>query len=271
MKSAPRPTCSIPITATAWSTWSSQRESVGACGSTTNAIAIIPSTPPLRREPLELPVREVPRMVDDGAAAGVRDREGDVRCQDVAPRLLGCVRQIEHDAELAEATDERLSPVGQPLRRRLDPTRELVREVPRQARHAHAAPVPVLEGLGGAFERLQALHREHETQARVVEVGARADLADALGVLGDRASELGLLGEGEVARLGARRGRRIERADLDADAARLELRQPVPLEQALRAVAEDGHDGFRPAVAHDELEQQVAVGIDDHAIPTYRA
>ena len=230
-----------------------------------------PEHAPAPREPLELPVREVPRMVDDGAAAGVRDREGDVRCQDVAPRLLGCVRQIEHDAELAEATDERLSPVGQPLRRRLDPTRELVRVVPRQARHAHAAPVPVLERLGGAFERLQTLHREHEPQARVVEVGAGADLADALGVLGDCPSELGLLGQGEVARLGARRGRRIERADLDADAARLELRQPVPLEQPLRAVAEDERRGIAPRHPARRARATGRCGHRRSCDPTYRA
>ena len=45
-KSAPRPTCSMPITETAWSRWSTQRESVGASGSMKNRIAITPSTPP---------------------------------------------------------------------------------------------------------------------------------------------------------------------------------------------------------------------------------
>ena len=45
-KSAPRPTCSMPITETAWSRWSTQRESVGVSGSMKNRIAITPSTPP---------------------------------------------------------------------------------------------------------------------------------------------------------------------------------------------------------------------------------
>jgi hypothetical protein len=47
-------------------------------------------------------------------------------------------------------------------------------------------------------------------------------------------------------------GRRVDRADLDADAAAVEQRQPVALERPL----------LRAAVG--ELDEQVVVGVDDH-------
>jgi len=68
-------------------------------------------------------------------------------------------------------------------------------------------------------------------------------VADASGVLVDGTSELGFLGERPAARLLAGYGCRVERADLDADAARLEPREPVPLKQSLLAAPQDELEG----------------------------
>ena len=69
------------------------------------------------------------------------------------------MRKIEDDAEFAEPADERSAPVGQSLRRRVDPSGELVRVVPGQTRRTHATAVPIFERAGIALERLDALHR----------------------------------------------------------------------------------------------------------------
>ena len=89
-------------------------------------------------ERLELPVGEIPWMVVHRAAARVRDREGQLFLEHVAPGLLGGVRKVEDDAELAEAADERPPAIASALHRRLDAAGELVRVVPGQARRAHA-------------------------------------------------------------------------------------------------------------------------------------
>ena len=67
-----------------------------------------------------------------------------------------------------------------------------------------------------------------------------------------------------LARLLARRVRRVERADLDADAARLEPRQPVPLEESLLAAPQNELERLLLVAAEDELEQEVVVRVDDH-------
>jgi hypothetical protein len=51
---------------------------------------------------------------------------------------------------------------------------------------------------------------------------------------------------------------------LDADAARLESRQPIPLEQTLAALAQDQLKGLYLAVTDEQLEQHVVVGVDEH-------
>jgi hypothetical protein len=98
-------------------------------------------------------------MVVDCAAARVRHREGDSFLEHVVPGLRGCVRKVQDDAEFAEPADERSAPVGQSLRRRVDPSRELVRVVPGQTRRTHTTLVPLVKRARIAFERLDALHR----------------------------------------------------------------------------------------------------------------
>ena len=85
-------------------------------------------------ERLELPVGEVPGVVEDGAAARMREGEGDPFVDDVAPGLLGRMRQVKDDPELREPADERAAAVAQSLLGRLDAAGELVRMVPAQAR-----------------------------------------------------------------------------------------------------------------------------------------
>src|SRR5205085_6855625 len=112
-----------------------------------------------------LPVGEIPRMVMDCATARVSHREGGSFFEAVVPGLLGCVREVEDDAEFAEPTDERSALVGQSLRGRVDPTGELIRVVQGQTRRTHATFVPPFERARVALERLNALHREYEPQA----------------------------------------------------------------------------------------------------------
>src|SRR5690349_3680944 len=134
-------------------------------------------------------------MVADRAAVGVRYRKRDLFFEDVAPGLLGRVGEVEPDAELADAPDERSAEIRQALGRRVDSSRELVCVVPGQAHGPHAASVPLLDRVRIAFERLDTLQRENEPQPRVVELSARIDAADAVGVLLEGAPELRLLGE----------------------------------------------------------------------------
>src|SRR5207237_10410280 len=110
-----------------------------------------------------------------------------------------------------------------------------------------------------AARRLRALRRDNEPQRRLVELGVRAGVADASGILLDGTPELGCLSERPAACFLAGHGRRVERADLDADAARLEPRQPVALERSLLAGPQDELEAPLGPAVHDELEQHVVV------------
>jgi hypothetical protein len=55
-----------------------------------------------------------------------------------------------------------------------------------------------------------------------------------------------------------------QRTDLDPDAARLESRQPIPLERAFSASAQDELKRWLLTVAGQQLEHHVGVGVDDH-------
>jgi hypothetical protein len=174
------------------------------------------------------------------------------------------VCEVQDDAQLGESAYERAPPFRQPLRGCVDPPGELIRVVPRQTRRADAAFVPLLERAGIALERLHSLHREHEPQPRVLELPARADQAHPLGVRLDRAPELGLLSQRSSTRPLPRRRRAVQRADLDTNAARLEPRQPIPLEQTILALAQDELKRRLRAAADQQLEQHVVMGVNDH-------
>jgi hypothetical protein len=109
-----------------------------------------------------------------------------------------------------------------------------------------------------AFERLGTFHRQDETQTRVVEIGARSDVADVLGVGLDEAIELRHLIKRSLTCVAATRAFPVDRTDLHADAACYQAREPVALK------------GARFAATQNELEvladvmQDVGVRVDDH-------
>ena len=89
-----------------------------------------------------------------------------------------------------------------------------------------------------------------------VEVGRGSDLQDAVGVLAHRAEEARRLPERLAQRsLGLTLELDEDRADLEADASRLEQRQPGPGETLPLAEAQ---------LAVAELEQEVEMGVCDH-------
>ena len=139
--------------------------------------------------------------------------------------------------------------------------------VPGQTRSTYATSVPILEGAGIALERLDPLHREYEPQPGVVELGARLDLADLLGVLLYDASELRLLGERAFTRVITACSLAVERAHLDANPACCKSRQPVAPKDALISSTQDELEGRLCALANDELEEHVGVRVDDHGRP----
>src|SRR5512133_997061 len=98
-------------------------------------------------------------MSTDGAAARVRNREGDLFFEHIAPGPLRRMGEVENDVELAETAKERSATVAQSPRRRVETSGELVRVVPGQTRRAHTASVPVVERARIAVERLDTLHR----------------------------------------------------------------------------------------------------------------
>jgi hypothetical protein len=85
-------------------------------------------------------------------------------------------------------------------------------------------------------------------------------VADLVGAVRHDPPELRLLGERPVARIAPARAFPVYRADLDADAARHEPRQPVALEDA---GTEGELEGRLVPVPDDELEQHVGVCVDD--------
>ena len=178
--------------------------------------------------------------------------------------LIRRVREVENDSELREPAYERAAGVRQPLLRRLDSPCELVRVVPGQAHRADSALPPLLERARVALERLDALHREHEPKTRVVELVAHPHLTDAIRVLRECPPKLCLLSQHPLAGARVLLLRRVERADLEADAAGLEPRQPVAVEEPFVAVAQDEVAELPFLAREDELEQQVVVSVDDH-------
>jgi hypothetical protein len=163
-------------------------------------------------------------MVMDCSAARMRHREGNLLLEDVAPGLLGCVRKVEDDAELTEPAEECSASVRQALGRCVDPSGEVVRVVPGQARRTHAAFPPLVKRVGIALERLDPFQREHEPDPRIVEILLRPNLADEVGIAVDEPPELRLLGQRSLTRVALPRAFAVERADLDSNGARRQSR-----------------------------------------------
>ena len=169
-------------------------------------------------------------------------------------RALVRMREIERDRQPRHAVDEHAADLAEASERRLDrPVRERVAAVPRQRGHAHAERAEHVDQAGVVAERLHALEREHEAEAagleRGVQIGGRAH-RDRLRGLGHRAVEFAdaqkRLAQSQLGQVGIVG---VERADLEAHAARFELRQPAVREWVLL-----------PAEEH-ELHEQVAVRI----------
>ena len=263
VKSPPRQTRSTPITDTACSRWSITPSIVRRSGPIAIGWSISPKRPPASAQRAELVVVEVPRRVVDGPAAAVRaeDRRAGRPLEQLGVDTARRVREVEHDAELDEPVDQLAPEAREPAAVLGRAVGERVPAVPGEARHPDAERVEDVRGPGLDAEALDALEREHQPQplARLDagEVGSVAHLEDAVGVLGDRAVErrhhrqrlaqrpLGLHGDVDV-----------DRADLEADAALLEQREPRPREDVRLA---------EPALAVGELHEQVDVGVRDHA------
>ena len=184
-------------------------------------------------EGAQLCVREVARMVVDGAAARVRDADAAlVRCEALVEELRRCVRQIEHDPRSASTgSSERPSRESPP---------SSAAPSANGFRRFHVSPAirrPELPEEVGApelvAERLDALEREHQADSLAaldeVEVGSRPHRHDPIRVLAHGAMERGRLAERRAERsLGLPLELDEDRADLKADAAGFEERQPRP-------------------------------------------
>ena len=207
-------------------------------------------------ERAQLVVAEVARGVADGAAERMADEHRPVAraLEHLGERALVGVREVERDRQPGHAIDERAADLAEPSGGRLGrAVGERVAAVPGQRGHAHAERAEHVDQAGVVAERLHALEREHEAEAagleRGVQVGGRAH-RDRLRGLGDRAVELGdaeqRLAQRQLGQVGIVR---VERADLEPHAARLELRQPAVREWLLLAAEEH------------ELHEQVAVRV----------
>jgi hypothetical protein len=98
----------------------------------------------------------------------------------------------------------------------------------------------------------------------VIELGARAELADPLDVLLDDAPELRLLGECAFTRAATACAFAVQRADLDANTACCKPRQPVALKDAHLSATQDELERRLVAPADEQLEQHIGVRVDDH-------
>ena len=170
------------------------------------------------------------------------------------------MRKVEDDAQRDQLVHERAAEPRQPSVLR-GPVRERVAAVPGQPGHPHPELPERLRRPELVAELLDALEREHEPDPvagrEPVEVGGRPHLHDPLRVFRNGAVEAGRLAE-RLAEgpLGLAFELDEDRADLQADAAGLEQRQPGAGERALLAEAE---------LAVGELEQEVEMAVRDHA------
>ena len=161
--------------------WSTQRASVGVSGSTTNPSAIIPSTPPraasasschsARFRGWSYTARQPACVTEKGTSSSSTSRQV---CSEACARSRTTPSSRKRRTERAAA--RRVSPcsgVSMPPANSFGWFQvRLAERTPRSHQSSNAR--------GIALERLDALHREHEPQPRIVEVGAGADRADAL-------------------------------------------------------------------------------------------
>ena len=220
-----------------------------------------PEEPAGGGEGAELVVRQVAGVVVDCTAGRVRadDRGARDPLDDLGERRRRRMREVEDHPEPDELVDERAAEAREAavLRRAV---RERVAAVPRQPGHPDAELPERLRRPELVAELLDTLERQHQPDPLAaldgVEVGGRANLQHAVGVLAHRAQQARRLAEG-LAQRSLRLALELDEdgADLQADAAGLEQGQPRPGKGASLAVAE---------LAVAELEQQVEVGVRDH-------
>ena len=218
--------------------------------------------PSCRGERAELVVVQVARCVVQRATPAVRveHRGAAGTLEHLGERAAGRVREIEHDAEPDESVDELATEPRQAAALLRGAVREGIAAVPGEADHADAELVKDVGRPRLDAELLDALQREHEPDPLAgldrVEVGRRAHVGDPLPVLAERAVERGDLPERLAQRaLGLHGDVDVDRAHLQPDTARLELRQPRTREDV--ALAE-------PVLAVGELEQEIGVRVGDH-------
>ena len=210
----------------------------------------------------QLLVGEVARGLVDGAAAGMRDADAaGVGLQALVEEPRRGVREVEDHAQLREA---RQQPPPEPGEAAVvgGAVRERVAPVPGQPGHPQAE-LPEEVGCRDLVpERLDPLEGEHQPDPLAaldrVEVRLRPHREDALGVLAHRVLESGHLAERLAqAPLGLELELDEDRADLQADVAGLEQRQPRLCEDVRLA---------EPVLAVCELQQQVGVSIGEQAL-----
>ena len=186
-------------------------------------------------------------------------RTGGAR-DDLVERRRRGVGEIEDHPEPDELVDERPAQPRQPAVLG-SAVGERVAAVPGQPGHAHAELPERLGRPRLVAELLDAFEREHQPDPLAaldrIEVGRRPDLHDPLGALADGTEQAGRLAERLAERaLGLPLELDEDRAHLQPDAAGLEQGEPRPGEGARFAEAQ---------LPVAELEQQVEVGVRDHA------
>ena len=183
------------------------------------------------------------------------------RCalEDLVERRLGGVGEVDDGPAGSQLVHEGATGVGQALVRSVQAGGEGVRNVVGEPDHADAGVPEVREGRRIVTERLRALHREEEPDAAVRsgKILAAPHVKDVVTVLVEQAAE----GFEEPVRSGASLVHGpvsgVERADLQRDVPRPQLRQPVRRERV------------RLVPAEDELEQEIVVGVGDHRLWKY--
>ena len=259
VQSPPRQTRSGPITSTACSRWSIARSIVRRSGSIAIGCSIRPKTPSRSasaRSCSSVRLRGVSLTARQPACV-TQTRPAYVSRHSSKSRGEACERSRITPSSAKRASSLRPSPreaavVGSAVRERVAP-------VPGQPGHPQAELPEEVGCRDLVAERLDALEGEHQPDPLAaldrVEIRLRPHRQDALGVLAHGVVESGHLAE-RLAQAPLRLELELDedRADLKADAAGLEQRQPRLREHVRLA---------EPVLAVRELQQQVGVSVGE--------